>query len=98
MGNIKDYAIDINTWFYNTALKKAEENGTGTMGVIIMDYIGEDLGDIHGDLLPKAIYNNNFKSTLPKAEKDSGQGGDGNDNQEPGGEDDGGFGGDGSNE
>ena len=90
MGNIRDYAIDVNTWFYNTALKKAEENGTGTMGVIIMDYIGENLGDIHGELLPKAIYNNNFKSTLPKAENPE-QGGGGT--QEPGGDDDGGFGG-----
>ena len=92
MGNIRDYALDVNTWFYNTALSKAEANGTGTMGVIIMDYIGEDLGSVHGELLPQIIYNNNFKSTLPKAEQPEpeqpGQGGD-----NTGGEDDGGFGG-----
>lgn len=92
MGDIKNYALDVNTWFYNTALSKAEANGTGTMGVIIMDYIGEDLGSVHGELLPQIIYNNNFKSTLPKAEQPEpeqpGQGGD-----NTGGEDDGGFGG-----
>ena len=88
MGNIQDYALDINEWFYNTALSKAEANGTGTMGVIIMDYIGENLGDINGELLPKAIYNNNFKSTLPADKKDPEEG-----SGEAGGDDDGGFGG-----
>lgn len=88
MGNIQDYALDINEWFYNTALSKAEANGTGTMGVIIMDYIGENLGDINGELLPKAIYNNNFKSTLPADKKDPEEGG-----GEEGGDDEGGFGG-----
>lgn len=65
MGNIYDYAIDINTYFYNEALSKAAENGTGTMGVILMDYVGVDLNEIKGELLPQIIYNNNFKSQLP---------------------------------
>ena len=95
MGNIQDYALDINEWFYHTALQKAEANGTGTMGVIIMDYIGENLGDINGELLPKAIYNNNFKSVLPADKKDPDD--DEDDENEGGfgggGEDEGGFGG-----
>lgn len=93
MGNIQDYALDINEWFYNTALSKAEANGTGTMGVIIMDYIGENLGDIKGELLPQIIYKNNFMSVLPADKKDD----DGDDENEGGfgggGEDEGGFGG-----
>lgn len=93
MGNIQDYALDINEWFYHTALKKAEENGTGTMGVIIMDYIGENLGDIKGELLPQIIYKNNFMSVLPADKKDSEEEG-----GEGGGENEGGFGGGGENE
>ena len=58
MGDIQTYAKDINEWFYTTALLQAAANGTGTMGVIIMDYVGEDLGDIPGELLPQIIYNN----------------------------------------
>ena len=95
MGNIEDYALDINEWFYNTALSKAEANGTGTMGVIIMDYIGEALGGIKGELLPQIIYNNNFMSVLPADKKDPDD--DEDDENEGGfgggGEDEGGFGG-----
>lgn len=93
-GDIKTYATAVNLWFYNTVLSKAAENFAGKMGVVIMDYLGEDLSsEISGTLLPKIIYNNNFKSALPKGipgayKNESGGGTGGND-----GEDEGGFGG-----
>lgn len=61
MGNIGEYADDINTWFYPELLKYSAEGVTGPLGVIIMDRVANTGA---GSLLPEVIYMNNWRHTL----------------------------------
>jgi len=62
LGDIRTFASRINNDFYKEVLNRGAANGTGPMGVVIMDYIGDSDG---GESLPKVIIDNNFKSPPP---------------------------------
>lgn len=66
-GNIKEYANDINNYFYNQILTYGEDNIYGPMNIVLMDMVldGTDGGEpTAGDLLPQIIIDNNFKFPL----------------------------------
>lgn len=77
MGDIASYADDINADFYRHILTVGEKNITGSMGVVIMDYVGDgtpidvtlddgsQMKQIPGNELPGAVLRNNFKFPLP---------------------------------
>lgn len=62
MGDIQTFAEEINDEVYREILARGAANGTGPMGVVIMDYVGTGEG---GTALPKVIIDNNFKSPPP---------------------------------
>lgn len=61
MGNIGDYAEDINSWFYPEILKYSATNVTGPLGVVILDRVDHTGA---GSLIPEVIYMNNWRHTL----------------------------------
>lgn len=65
-GDIQSFSKDINTWFDEYISLKGEANITGSMGVTIMDRVGET--DASSDLT-KIIIANNFKFALPTSKK-----------------------------
>lgn len=64
MGNIGDYATDINTWFYPVLQQYSAADVTGPLGVIILDRVAND--GSAGELLPQTIIQNNFMFSVPK--------------------------------
>lgn len=65
-GDIQNFSKDINTWFNEYISQKGEANITGSMGVTILDRVGETVASSD---LTKIIIANNFKFALPTSQK-----------------------------
>ena len=65
MGNIGDFAEDINEWFYPVLQQYSAADVTGPLGVIILDRVSSQSGSA-GNLLPQTIIQNNFMFSVPK--------------------------------
>lgn len=64
-GNIKKYAKEINTYFYNEILKYGTDNIYGPLNVILLDMVySEADGNGPGSYLPSVIINNNYRFPL----------------------------------
>ena len=76
LGDIGSYSIDINKWFYKKVAEWVAQNKTGTMGVILIDRVGQpDNIEIPTESssakLATAIYLNNLKYNLASGDTDS---------------------------
>ncbi len=60
-GDFATYNAEINQFAYEYISEQAAANETGPMGLVIMDYIGQDEA---GEALPGMIWQNNFKVPL----------------------------------
>ena len=75
-GNIKGLADKLNPAFYDYVLNSGMENTTGPTGIVLMDYVSNNMADGGSYYLPGTIIANNFKFdnnvvTNPSGEGDS---------------------------